>query len=76
MSGNFALDFRDMLERLVPACLQLASDKAVRRIGSVVLAEGLIGGKACRFKIAFERLAHLIPSLGGLRLRRNGGPLV
>src|SRR6516225_3281827 len=73
MSGNFAFDFRDMLERLVPARLQLAGDKPVGRIGSVVLAEGPIGGKTRRFKIALERLAHLVPPLNSFRLCRNGG---
>jgi hypothetical protein len=32
-----------------------------------------ISGKARRFKIALERLAHLVPPLGGFRLSRNGG---
>ena len=68
MSDNFAFDFRDILERLVPARLQLAGNKPVGRIGSVVLAEGPIGGKARRFKIARERLAYLVPSLGGFGL--------
>src|SRR5262249_13524807 len=73
VSGNFAFDFRDMLERLVPARLQLAGNKPVDRIGSVVLAESPIDGKARRFKIALERLAHLVPPLGSFRLCRNGG---
>ena len=73
MSGNFALDFRHMCERLVPARLQFADHKTVGRIGGVVLTEGPIDGKARRFKIALERIAHLVPPLAGFRLCRDGG---
>src|SRR5262245_27054486 len=73
MNGNLAFDLCDMHERFVPACLQLAGDKPVSRIGSVVLAAGSIGAKARRLKIALERRAHLVPPLGGFRLCRDGG---
>src|SRR3954452_2426909 len=38
-----------------------------------VLTEGPIDGKAHRFKIALERIAHLVPALAGFRLCRDGG---
>src|ERR1700730_6388275 len=73
MSGNFALDFRHMCERLVPTRLQFADHKPVGWIGGIVLTEGPIDSKARCFKIALERIAHLVPPLAGFRLCGDGG---
>src|SRR5215470_2196864 len=60
----------------VSALFQRASNstdhKPVGRIGGIVLTEGPIDGKARRFKIALERIAHLVPPLAGFRLCRDG----
>ena len=62
-----------MRERLVPACLQLARDKSIGRIGCIVLPEGAIGSIERRFQVAVERIAHLIPPLACFPLRSRRG---
>ncbi len=66
-------------EGAVPARLQLARDKAVLRIGRIVLPEGAIGGIAGRLEVANHSLACVVTLRAGLRLRSsrgfNGGPV-
>ena len=60
-------------EGAVPARLQLAGDKAVLRIGRIVLPEGAIGGIAGRLEVANHSLACVVTLRAGLRLRSSRG---
>ena len=60
-------------EGAVPACLQFAGDKAVLRIGRIVLPEGAIGGIAGRLEVANHGLACVVTLRAGLRLRSSRG---
>src|SRR5512139_2225042 len=73
MDGNLAFHLRGMGERFVPAFFQLCCYKAVRRVGSIVLAEGTIHRVARGFKIALERFAYLIPPQLRFLLGGDGG---
>ena len=60
-------------EGAVPARLQLACDKAVLRIGRIVLPEGAIGGIADRLEVANHSLACVVTLRAGLCLRSSRG---
>ena len=60
-------------EGAVPARLQFARDKAVLRIGRIVLPEGAIGGIAGRLEVANHGLACVVTLRAGLRLRSSRG---
>ena len=72
VGSNFAFDLSNARERLVPARLKFASHQSISWIGGIVLAEGAISHKACRFKITLQSFAHLIPLLAGLDLGGDG----
>src|SRR5580700_9165858 len=60
-------------EGAVPARLQFAGDKAVLRIGRIVLPEGAIGGIAGRLEVANHSLTCVVMLRAGLRLRSARG---
>src|SRR3954451_11115136 len=73
MGGDLALNFRNTRERLVPACFQFARYQPIGRVGGIILPKGAVGRVARRFKVALQRVEHLVPPLAGLFLRGNGG---
>ena len=66
MRGYLALYLGNAAERAVPTRFKLAGHEPVGGIGSVILPEGAVDGVVRRFKIAAERVAHLIPLSRGL----------
>lgn len=66
MRGDLALHLGGAGKRAVPAHFKLAGHVSIGGIGGMVLPEGTVDGVARRFKIAAERVAHLIPLSRGL----------
>ena len=73
VSGNLALNFRNMRERLIPTRFQFVRDKSIGRIDRVILSEGAISGVARRLQITVQGIAHLVPPLARFPLRSRRG---
>ena len=71
MIGDTLLELDHAGQSAVPACLQLASDEAVLRIGRVILSEGSISSVPRRLEIAGHGLPRLVTLYGGLCLGRS-----
>ena len=71
MIGDTLLELDDAGQSAVPACLQLAGDEAVLRIGRVILSEGSISSVPRRLEIAGHGLSRLVKLYGGLCFGRS-----